>query len=160
MVLRPLLGIYRDHAAGVLARLQHNPGHTIPILLSRLKLQRDQLQERRKEQVKGWRETAEKNFYKSLNHRAFYFRQSEKKNTNTKCSQLTCHFVAFVAEIKARFEKRLLATTPASIKKGGAHNSVYFNSLSMVPPEHFHTVPAEGDEVARLSNMYTLDCDL
>lgn len=124
-------------------RVKVNPTEIIKTFLDVIKAHRDKLLRAKHEQEKQWKELCEKNFAKSLDHRAFYFKQAEKKYTSTK---------SFYNEIKERFDKWNLSTTPELIKKGGTLGSIYYNSLAMLPPEHFHTTPIPGDAIAALSS--------
>ena len=40
--------------------------------------------EEKQEQLKSWKDTLEKNFHKSLDHRSFHFKYHEKKACQTK----------------------------------------------------------------------------
>lgn len=138
--------IFGENTPNVLEKVYQNPKQALPWLLNKLKAKKDCLFQLKKEQNKTWRDVCEKNFYKSLDHRAFYFKQSEKKNTNSK---------AFLAEIQERRQKKTSDKTPILIKKGGTQRSVYYNSLSLLSPEIYHIVPVDGDEIALMSDMYS-----
>lgn len=125
--------------------LKTRPLNAINLILERLKPRRKGMIQHQIEQNKHWKEICEKNFYKSLDHRFFYFKQNEKKNTNSK---------AFLAEIKKRYEERLLLTTSLNVKKGGSENSIYYNSSTMLAPEPFHKIPIAEDEINQLSERY------
>ena len=83
--LRTVRKLYGESVSIVLAKLEADPIQTIPYLLSRLTQQRESCVKRRTEQNKTWKEICEKNYHKSLDHKAFYFKQTERKLTNTKC---------------------------------------------------------------------------
>jgi paired amphipathic helix protein Sin3a len=125
-----------------LDRVRVKPVEIINAFMEEIKAHRNRHIKFKQEQEKVWREICEKNYTKSLDYRAFYFRQTEKKCIGTK---------SFVNEIKARFDKWNLPTTPALVKKGGTVTSVYYNSFAILPPEHFHTSAIEGDEIAMMS---------
>jgi len=110
--------------------------------MEEVKAHRDKHIKSKHEQEKPWKEMCEKNYTKSLDYRAFYFKQTEKKHISTK---------SFVSEIKTRFDEWNLPTTPNLVKKGGTITSVYYNSFPTLAPEHFHTIPMEGDEIAMMS---------
>jgi len=52
----------------------------------------------RREWNKIWREVNEKNYYKSLDHQSFYFKQNDKKNLSPK---------VLIAEIKQKYQEQL-----------------------------------------------------
>ena len=58
--------------------------------------------------------------------------------------------IAFVYEIKTRYLQQFVA--PSSIKRGGSENSLYFNSLGMLPPEDLHNIPADDDDLVKMSD--------
>jgi len=126
-----------------LEKVKAKPKDTIKAFLEEIKLHYERHTKSKHDQEKQWKELCEKNFSKSLDYRAFYFKQEENKNTKTK---------SFCSDIKKRFNKRNLDITPESIKKGGTLTSVYYNSYTMLSPETFHVNPIEGDEVAALSS--------
>jgi len=135
--------LFQDLAGPFLERVKVNPTEIIKTFLDDIKAHRDKLLKAKHEQEKQWKELCEKNFAKSLDHRAFYFKQAEKKYTSAK---------SFYNEIKDRFDRWNLSTTPELIKKGGTSGSIYYNSLTMLPPEYFHTTPIPGDAIAALSS--------
>lgn len=55
------------------------------------------------------------------------------------------NLVAFVAEIKSRFQQRFIASL--SLQRGGTERSLYFSSLFMLPPEDYHNFLLEDDDV-------------
>ncbi len=82
--LKPVYEIYGEVAEGMMENLVSQPLRAAPLMLKRLGNYRNGYLQQKKRQEEIWRECCEKNFYKSLDHKSFYFRQSEKKNTNTK----------------------------------------------------------------------------
>lgn len=135
--------LFQELSVKFLEKMRINPIEILKTFLEEIKIHREKHIKTKHEQEKQWKELCEKNFAKSLDHRAFYFKQSEKKYTSTK---------SFYSEIKERFDKWNLATTPELIKKGGTFGSIYYNSLTMLPPEQFHTVPIPGDAIAALTS--------
>eukprot|EP00826_Nyctotherus_ovalis_P063857 TRINITY_DN9363_c0_g5_i2.p1 TRINITY_DN9363_c0_g5~~TRINITY_DN9363_c0_g5_i2.p1 ORF type:complete len:514 (+),score=148.58 TRINITY_DN9363_c0_g5_i2:1419-2960(+) len=135
--------LFQELAGPFLERVKANPVEIIKTFLEDIKAHRDKHVKAKHEQERQWKELCEKNFAKSLDHRAFYFKQAEKKYISTK---------SFYNEIKERYDKWNLATTPEFIKKGGTLGSIYYNSLTMLPPEHFHTMAIAGDGIAALSS--------
>ena len=55
--------------------LRKNPAGAIPVILSRLKQKDDEWRKARSELNKNWKDSMEKNYAKSLDHRSFYFKQ-------------------------------------------------------------------------------------
>eukprot|EP00826_Nyctotherus_ovalis_P041155 TRINITY_DN4112_c0_g4_i1.p1 TRINITY_DN4112_c0_g4~~TRINITY_DN4112_c0_g4_i1.p1 ORF type:complete len:431 (+),score=132.31 TRINITY_DN4112_c0_g4_i1:75-1367(+) len=130
-------------AAQFLDAVKAKPEETVKAFLEEIKLHRERHIKSKHDQEKQWKELCEKNYSKSLDHRAFYFKQGEKKSTNTK---------SFCADIKQRFDTRSLDATSEPVKRGGTPTSIYYSSFTMLPPENFHVQPVEGDEVAALSS--------
>ena len=75
---------YGDSGPIVLSKLESDPIQTIPIILNRMIQQKEMLFKKKLEQNKIWKEVCENNFYKSLDHKVYYFKQIEKKMTNMK----------------------------------------------------------------------------
>jgi paired amphipathic helix protein Sin3a len=66
--------------------------------MKRLKQKDQEWTKARREWNKIWREVNEKNYYKSLDHQSFYFKQNDKKNLTPK---------ALIAEIKQKYQEYL-----------------------------------------------------
>jgi len=81
--LNAIIRIYGDHGAEILELLKKNPAGAIPIILKRLKQKDLEWRKARQDLNKQWKEIQEKNWHKSLDHRSFYFKQTDKKQ----CSQ-------------------------------------------------------------------------
>ena len=73
-----------EHEQEIIDLLVKNPQKAFPVVIDRLKEKRDLMLVHKREASKQWNETCEKNFYKSLDHRSFIFKQNEKKNMNLK----------------------------------------------------------------------------
>eukprot|EP00871_Galdieria_phlegrea_P002793 jgi/Galph1/3514/GphlegSOOS_G2171.1 len=82
--LRAIERIYGEHGASVVEQVKQSPSVTVGIVLSRLKQKDVEWRRTRVEMNKMWRETVEKNYYKSLDHRSFYFKQTDRKALNSK----------------------------------------------------------------------------
>jgi paired amphipathic helix protein Sin3a len=82
--LNAISRIYGDHGEEILELLRKNPAATVPVVLKRLKQKDQEWKKARHELNKHWKETVEKNHYKSFDHRSFYFRQADKKYLSTK----------------------------------------------------------------------------
>jgi paired amphipathic helix protein Sin3a len=142
MKMKQFYNTYNDNSQEMLKFIKTRPLYAINLILERMRPRRKGMIQHKIEQNKHWKEICEKNFYKSLDHRSFYFNQNERKNTNSK---------AFLAEIKKRYEERVLISTSLMVKKGGSENSIYYNSSTMLAPEPFHKIPIEEDEINQLS---------
>jgi len=140
---RSLRKLLMEYISQFLEYVRIKPEITMKKFLEDIKQHHDRHVKSKHDQEKVWKEICEKNFYKSLDHRAFYFKQNEKKSTNTK---------AFYNDIKSRFDNRLNETTPELIKKGGTSHSVYYNSLSMLQPDEFHVKPISGDIIGNMNS--------
>ena len=132
--LRPIISIYSEHAAKIIEMLRNSPVKSLPVVISRIKLKIDTWKKTSKyDSERIWKETVDKNFFKSLDHRSFYFKQNEKKMTNSK---------AFLSEAKSRHQ--LKNESKAMMRKylknelspinyqfiGGSRNTLFFNSFS------------------------------
>ena len=81
---RSIERIYGDAGQEVLDGLFKNPVVAIPVIIKRLKQKDAEWRKARREWNKVWREVNEKNYYKSLDHQSFYFKQDEKKRLSPK----------------------------------------------------------------------------
>lgn len=150
--LRPILSIYSDHATKIIEMLKANPIKSLPVVISRIKSKVETWKKTSKfDSERVWKEILDKNFFKSLDHRSFYFKQNEKKMTNPK---------AFLAEAKARHTNKEEAKS--LLRKylknqltqqnyeflGGSRNTLFFNSFAGLSSVVIHKVPEEfKDEV-------------
>jgi hypothetical protein len=93
--LKAIARVYGDYGGEVLELLRKNPGGAIPIVLGRLKQKDDEWRRVRLQLSKGWKEVMEKNYYRSLDHRSFYFKQADRKAITSK---------ALLAEMRGKVE--------------------------------------------------------
>ncbi|GAB2280380.1 hypothetical protein Dimus_015015, partial [Dionaea muscipula] len=89
--LRCIERLYGDHGLDVMDVLKKNAALALPVVLTRLKQKQEEWARCRADFNKVWAEIYAKNYYKSLDHRSFYFKQQDSKSLSTK---------AFLAEIK------------------------------------------------------------
>lgn len=82
--LKAIARIYGDHGTDILELLRRNPAGALPIILKRLKQKDEEWRTARVDLNKQWKETLERNYYKSLDHKSFYFKQSDKKDISAK----------------------------------------------------------------------------
>jgi hypothetical protein len=76
--------VYGDNATELLDNIDRAPHAAIPVLLQRLRQKHAEWCKARRDMNKIWREVYKDNYYKSLDHRSFYFKQVDKKNTSAK----------------------------------------------------------------------------
>jgi paired amphipathic helix protein Sin3a len=82
--LNAITRIYGEHGPEILELLRKNPAGTIPVVLRRLKQKDLEWRKARQELNKQWKETMEKNYDKSFDHRSFYFKQQDKRTYSVK----------------------------------------------------------------------------
>jgi hypothetical protein len=151
--LKAIGTVYVEHQDEILGLLEKNPSKAIPIILQRLKTKKEQLEQHKIENNRNWKEICERNFYKSLDHRSFYFRQNEKKNTNSKGNSHCCLIlIAFLQEIKQRYAEK--PKSELNIKLGGSQNSRYFSSFANLGPGISHKVDSGLDPLWSISQEY------
>ena len=132
--LKPIFSIYSEHAPKIIEMLKINPIKSLPVVIARIKSKIDNWKKNTKsESEKLWKETIEKNFFKSLDYRTFYFKQHEKRMMNPK---------SFLTEAKARYSikqevKELMRkylmkemAQPNFEFIGGSRNTLFFNSFA------------------------------
>ncbi|CAG9310396.1 unnamed protein product [Blepharisma stoltei] len=145
--MRSIQSIYSEHAPKIIETLKRNPVKALPVVVLRLKSKIDGWTKQSKlESERLWGETVEKNFWKSLDHRSFYFKQNEKRMTNAK---------AFLGEAKARYNAR--NENKEWVRKylkgensdnnyefiGGSRHQLFFNSFSGLSAAVSHKVPTD-----------------
>jgi paired amphipathic helix protein Sin3a len=77
--LKAIARVYGDRSTEMFELLRKSPASAIPVILARLKTKDEEWRRQRTKLNEGWKETLEKNYIKSLDHRSFYFKQNEKK---------------------------------------------------------------------------------
>ncbi|KAK9172614.1 Sin3 like paired amphipathic helix containing protein [Cryptosporidium meleagridis] len=83
--LKAISRIYGDNGPEILELLKRTPYSCIPVILNRLRQKDEEWTHARHLMNQGvWRDIQTKNYFKSFDHRSFYFRQVDKKNTNVK----------------------------------------------------------------------------
>ena len=145
LLMRLLKRVFTDQISQILDVIVKLPVQALEWLLNKFRMKKETQTYQKQEQNKQWRDICEKNFHKSLDHRSFYFKQCEKKNTN---------FKSFFGEIKDRHYQKLCDQTPLCVKKGGSPDSIYYNSLPGCKPEIFHTTLQLGDEIGQMTDVY------
>lgn len=72
--------IYGDRGPNIVELLKKNPAVAVPVALMRLDQKDKEWRQVKTEMTKMWRKVYETNYQKSLDHRSFYFKQSDKKS--------------------------------------------------------------------------------
>lgn len=99
--LRSIERVYgAEHGQEFRELLVRSPGTAVPVILARLRQKDDEWRRVRKDMQKVWADVYEKNIYKSLDHRSFYFKQADKKSLSTK---------GMLAEVRELSDKRRLS---------------------------------------------------
>ncbi|OII75396.1 SIN3 like paired amphipathic helix domain-containing protein [Cryptosporidium ubiquitum] len=111
--LKAISRIYGDNGPEILELLRRTPYSCIPVILNRLRQKDEEWTHARHLMNQGvWRDIQTKNYFKSFDHRSFYFRQADKKNTNVK---------GFLCDInKAYIQNRKTETEPNHISQMGS----------------------------------------
>eukprot|EP00882_Tetradesmus_deserticola_P011207 GHRQ01011856.1.p1 GENE.GHRQ01011856.1~~GHRQ01011856.1.p1 ORF type:complete len:534 (+),score=277.95 GHRQ01011856.1:129-1730(+) len=91
--------IYGDQGPQIVELLKKNPTVAIPVIIVRLEQKEAEWYRVRGDMNKLWRKVFEQNYHKSLDHRSFYFKQSDKKGLMPK---------AMLQEVRDAAEKRRL----------------------------------------------------
>ena len=76
--------LYGEHGTEVLELMRKNPAVAIPVVLRRLRQKEREWIAAREEAKIGWKEIAQKNFHRSLDHRSYYFRREDKRVTSNR----------------------------------------------------------------------------
>eukprot|EP00968_Pinguiococcus_pyrenoidosus_P018882 scaffold1954_cov268-Pinguiococcus_pyrenoidosus.AAC.319 len=126
--------VYGDQASEVLNALKLRPSSALPVILSRLRQKNAEWLASQNTAKSTWKEMMEQNFAKSLDHRSFYFRQTEKRVLSVR------HIVGEVKERKEAIEVAL-ATLASKEDEPGQGN------------------PEEGLEVVLVSEETPADQD-
>ena len=95
--------IYGEHGPEILELLRANPAGAVPVLLKRLKQKDIEWRRARQELARQWKGLMEANFHKSLDHRSYYFKTSDKRQISIR---------ALVSEIADAREQRLAGNAP------------------------------------------------
>ncbi|XP_028775290.1 paired amphipathic helix protein Sin3-like 2 [Neltuma alba] len=127
--------LYGDYGLEAMEALRKNPIVALPVMLSRLKQKRKEWKKCRSEFNKVWAEIYAENYYKSLDHRSFYFKQQDSKKLNPKA------LVAEIKEIKEKQQKQEWPQVTAADK------------LSPIPHIQF-----EFSDVGIHEDLYKLVC--
>lgn len=76
--------IYADHGTHIVSLLKQNPVVTLPRLLMRMQQKQAEWKAVLAEMMPVWQGIYKENYNKSLDHRSFYWKQTEKKNLTPK----------------------------------------------------------------------------
>jgi len=83
--------VYGDHGQEITEHVKRAPRVALSVVLPRLKQKDEEWRKARRDMNRIWREVYKDNYYKSLDHRSFYFKQIDKKGLSAK---------SFLGEIK------------------------------------------------------------
>lgn len=161
--LKPIMSIYSEHAVKIIEMLKSSPAKSLPVVINRIRQKIETWKKTSKhDSERLWKETVEKNFYKSLDHRSFYFKQNEKKMTNAK---------SFFNEAKQRHQVK--EESKIVLRKylkgeinlqsyefiGGSRNTLFFNSFSGLSAGVIHRVPEDfiDDVIEEFKQLDTVD---
>jgi len=134
--LNAIRRVYGEFGSEMLELLRKNPGDAIPVILKRLQAKDDEWRRARAELNKGWKLVMEKNYKKSLDHRSFYFKQTDKKAQSArtligelkgKAEECEADLVEYVSAMKealeVRNEKAAAAAAAAAATAAAAENT-------------------------------------
>lgn len=76
--------LYGEHGIEVLDLMRKNPAATIPVVLKRLRQKEREWRTSREKAKSAWKELAQRNFHRSLDHRSHHFRREDKRNTSSR----------------------------------------------------------------------------
>jgi len=144
---------YGEVAEGMIENLSIQASRTADFMLKRLKRYRDSCLLQKQQLNEIWKELCETNFYKSLDHKSFYFRQSEKKNINTNGNSLRIS-IGFINDLKKRYERRRDFYVSIGVKRGGTENTPYFTNDFVARLDLYSHEPVVNDPVYLLSEEY------
>lgn len=77
--LRAVERVYGDQGPNLVELLRKNPAVAAAIVLARLQQKDAEWRKVKEEMNRLWRKVFEQNYFKSLDHRSFYFKQADKK---------------------------------------------------------------------------------
>ena len=122
---RAIERVYGDKSQEIIEGFYDNTALAVPIIINRLKQKDKEWRKARREWNKVWREVAEKNYYKALDHQSVTFKNSEKKSLSSK---------VLVAQIKQKYQQGL--KNAAAGEEQTPSNSVDKNNIPS--PHLFH----------------------
>jgi len=116
--------IYGDSGQEMLKMLSKNPVIAVPVVIKRLRQKDEEFRAARDVLNKRWKELAELNYYKSLDHRSLTWRTTDKRATSTR---------TLAAEIKDRAlhkgNEGVLAIAAKKEKAKEEHGSFYEKTM-------------------------------
>ena len=92
--LSAIARIYGENGTEILELLRKNPAGSIPIIVKRLKQKDSEWRKARQDLNRGWKDTMDKNYDRSFDHRSLLFKQQDKRFYNIK---------NLVTDIKGKF---------------------------------------------------------
>lgn len=96
--MRNIERIYGDQGPPIIELLKRNPAVAIPVIAPRLEQKDREWRKALDDMTNTWREAFRVNYFKSLDHRSFYFKQQDKKTLSSR---------SMLQEIKDASEKHV-----------------------------------------------------
>ncbi|XP_047320078.1 paired amphipathic helix protein Sin3-like 4 [Impatiens glandulifera] len=128
--LRCIERIYGDHGLDIMDVLKKNAPLALPVLLTRLKQKHEEWTRCHVDFNKVWAEIYTKNYYKSLDHRSFYFKQQDSKNLSKKVLLNEIKEIKEIRDTKQKEDDLLLAVS-AGNKTPLPHMEFEYSDLSI-----------------------------
>jgi len=92
--------IYGDHGSQIVELLRKNPQVAVPVVCARLQQKDEEWRKNKAAMAPMWQKVYDANYHKSLDHRSFYFKQTDKRSLGAK---------GMLSDIRELVEKRRLA---------------------------------------------------
>jgi histone deacetylase complex regulatory component SIN3 len=119
---RAIERVYGAHGSEMVLHVKMHPSVAVPVVLNRLKQKDEEWRRARVEMNKIWREICERNYFKSLDHRSFYFRQSDKKTISVRGLLQDIHDIA---DVKSLMEAITISVFAANIISGSCRSAAF-----------------------------------
>ncbi|CEM32473.1 unnamed protein product [Vitrella brassicaformis CCMP3155] len=133
--------IYGEHYKEIADLMAKNPQGAVPVIYNRLKQKQEEWESVQQQLNRDlWRDMVDRNYERSLDHRSFYFRSQDRKNTTTK---------AFLQEVRRKYYEA----------RGGAEGGVIIVSddlkeITIQHPPDTHTGGKKGAGKPQLVYAY------
>ncbi|KAF6004791.1 Paired AMPhipathic helix protein [Cyanidiococcus yangmingshanensis] len=119
---RAIERVYGAHGPEMVMHVKMHPSVAVPIVLNRLKQKDEEWRRARVEMNKIWREICERNYFKSLDHRSFYFRQNDKRTISVRGLLQDVHDIA---DVKSLMEAITVSVFAANIMSGSCRSVAF-----------------------------------
>lgn len=149
-VLKKIYGEPRYHE--VVDALRETPAVAVPIVLRRMKQKDEEWKRAHREWNKVWRDTEQKVFYKSLDHRGLTFKQTDKKYLTTR------QLVSEITTVKTEQSNKKISPLQANPKEQLLYNvkdySVLMDLLRIVMCFLSHTGTYSSNDRERMELFF------